>query len=116
MPKKNNNQLIGRWAFIIGLIVAVIAAFVSGYADIILLVLFILGLVVGFLNISKENSVKFLVAIVALMAIGVGVLNALNVIELINDYLRGILGNFISFVSAVGLVVAIKAIVETSKG
>ena len=116
MPKKNNNQVIGKWAFIIGLVIAVIAAFITGYADITLLVLFILGLIVGFLNIEKDNVVKFLVAIATLIVMGTGVLNALNIIDMVNDYLKAILSNFIAFVSAVGLVVAIKAVLETSKG
>lgn len=116
MAKKNNNRVIGKWAFIIGLILAVIAAFISGYAEIVMLILFILGLIVGFLNISKESSTGFLVAIATLIVMGTGVLNALNILDVINEYLKGILSNFIAFVSAVGLVVAIKAIVETSKG
>lgn len=119
MVKKNNNQVIGKWAFIIGIILAVIAALatgaLSGYAEIIMLVLFILGLIVGFLNIEKGNVVKFLVAIVALIAIGGSVLNALDIVQSVNIYLEAILSNFIAFVSAVGLVVAIKAILETSK-
>jgi len=81
-----------------------------------MLILFILGLIVGFLNISKESSTGFLVAIATLIVMGTGVLNALNILDVINEYLKGILSNFIAFVSAVGLVVAIKAIVETSKG
>jgi len=110
-----SNEAIGKWAFLIGLIIAVIAAFVTGYTELILLVLFILGLIVGFMNIHEKNVVKFLVALVALLVLGVASINALSVLGIISDYLNRILGNFIAFVSAAGLVVSIKSIIETTK-
>ena len=106
---------IGRWAFIIGLVIAVIAAFVSSYATIIALVLFVLGIVVGFLNINDKDVVKFLVAIIALAMVGVGTLNALSVLAIVNEYIKGIVVNFVAFVGAAGLVVSIKAVVEASR-
>ncbi len=109
------NEVIGKWAFLIGLIIAVIAGFISGYTEIILIVLFVLGLVVGFLNIIEKNVVKFLVAIATLLILGVGSLSALEILGIVNTYLIAILGNFIAFVSAAALVVSIKAIIETSK-
>jgi len=108
-------EALGKWAFIIGLIIAAVAAFIPGYTGIILLILFILGLVIGFINIHEKNVMKFLVAIVTLLVLGVASINALDVLQIVNVYLKLILGNFIAFVSAAGLVVAIKAIVETSK-
>ena len=108
-------EAIGKWAFIIGLILAAIAAFVQGYAAIILLILFILGLIVGFLNIHEKNVMKFLIAVITLLTLGIASINALDILDIINVYLKSILGNFIAFVSAAGLVVSIKAIVETSK-
>jgi len=112
-------EVIGRWAFIIGLIIAVIAGliadFVSGYTTAILLILFILGLVVGFMNISEKDHLKFLVASIALLVLGVGSINALSILAIVSTWLNAILGNFIAFVSAAALVVSIKAIVEASK-
>jgi uncharacterized membrane protein YfhO len=105
----------GKWAFIIGLIIAVIASFISGYAAIILLVLFILGLIVGFLNVSEKNNIKFLVAAISLLVLGVGSISALSILAVVSTYLNAILGNFIAFVSAAALVVAIKSILETGK-
>lgn len=106
---------IGKWAFIIGLIIVLIASFISGYATAVLLILFILGLVVGFLNISEKDHVKFLVAIIALLTLGVGSISALSVIDVASTYLNAILSNFIAFISAAALVVAIKSIVETTQ-
>lgn len=67
---------VGKWAFIVGLIIAVLASFITGYAAIILLALFILGLVVGFLNVSNKDHVKFLVAAISLLVLGVGSISA----------------------------------------
>ena len=115
MAKKSNNLgLVGKWAFIIGLALAIIAGLIQGVYIIpsLMLILVILGLIVGFLNISERNTVKLLVAIIALMMVG-GV--TLSAIPTINMYLEAILANILIFASGAGLVVAIKAIVETTK-
>ena len=109
-------DLIGKWAFIAALVVAVLAAFITAIEPTtILLVLFILGLIVGLLNIDKTNTTEFLVATIALLA--VGSLGALSIGQLATpiDYLQEILNNFTVVVAASALVVSIKAIVATSK-
>jgi len=109
-------DLIGKWAFIIGLLIAIIAAFVTAVqASTVLLILFILGLIVGFLNIDKKNTTEFLVSVIALLAVGsLGAL-AIGQLSTAVSYLETILGNFIVFVAAAALVVSIKAIIVTSK-
>lgn len=109
-------DLIGKWAFIVGLVVAVLAGFITTVAaSTILLILFVLGLIVGFLNIDKKNTTEFLVAVIALLA--VGSLGALSVGQLATTvgYLQAILNNFTVFVAASALVVSIKAVVAASK-
>lgn len=115
MAKKTNGlELIGKWAFIIGIALAVIAGLIQGIYEIpsLILILVILGLIVGFLNIAEKDTVKLLVAIIALM--GVGGLT-LSVIPVINIYLQEILTNILIFASGAGLVIAIKAVVESTK-
>jgi hypothetical protein len=113
---KMSSEAIGNWAFIIGLIVAVIAGFLPiSYVAYTLLVLFILGLIVGFMNISDKDLMKFLVAAIALMTLGIASLSALSILGVVSIYLNLILGNFVAFVSASALVVSIKAVIETSK-
>ena len=109
-------DLIGKWAFIIGIVVAILAAFVTAIATTtIILVLFILGLIVGLLNIDKKDTTGFLIAVIALLM--VGSLGALSIGQLATPigYLQEILGNFIAFVAAAALVVSIKAIITTTK-
>ena len=109
-----SSELVGKWAFLIGLIVAVIAGLIEGVYSIpyLALILVILGLIVGFLNIADKDSTKLLVAIIALMAVGSMTILAIPAISV---YLEAILGNFVAFVGAAALVVAIKSIVEASK-
>ena len=115
MAKKINSlEIIGKWAFIIGLILAIIAGLIQGIYQIpsLMLILVILGLIVGFLNIAEEDTVKLLVAIIALMGIG-GL--TISVIPVINTYLGAILTNILVFASGSGLIIAIKAVIETAK-
>lgn len=95
---------IGRWSFIGGLVLSVLAAFVQ--VSYLALILFVLGLVVGFLNIKEKESVPFLVSVIALLVIGVAGLQ----LGQLTPTVSGILNNFITFISAAGLVVAIKQV------
>lgn len=111
---KDNMEMVGKVAFIVGLLLVVVAglvASVAAYAYTALIIV-VLGLVVGFLNVAEKNVVKLLVAIVALMAVGAA---AVSVIPALDVYLGAILNNFLVFVGAAGLVVAVKAIVEVIK-
>ena len=112
-----NLDVLGKWAFIIGLVIAVIAAFIgtSISASTILLILFILGLLIGFLNITEKRTEKFLIATIALILLGIGSISALSIIGTVSGYLNSILANVITFVSAAALVVALKTIYETGR-
>ena len=109
------NELLGKWAFVIGIIIALVAGFTTGYATTFALVLFVLGLIVGFLNISEKESTKFLIAVIALLTGGIASISAISVLGISIDYVDAIIGNFIAFVSAAALVVAIKAVFEASE-
>lgn len=114
MAKKSNNLVVlGKWAFLIGLALAIIAGVIpANTIPSLTLILVILGLIVGFLNIAKSDTVKLLVAIIALMAVGSF---TISVIPAISGYLEAMLANIVVLAGAAGFVVAIKAIVETSK-
>lgn len=101
---KINFTKIGHWSFVGGLVLAVLAAFVQ--VPYLALILFILGLVVGFLNIKEKESASFLISVIALLVIGVAGLQ----LGQLTPAISGILNNFIAFISAAGLVVAIKQI------
>jgi hypothetical protein len=105
------DEVIGKWAFIIGLVIAVVVGFVEiPYAGLILLVL---GLIVGFLNIAAKETTQYLVAAVALMT-GAVALSVAPVPGVVGDVVAKMLGAFVSFVAAASLVIAIKGIIELS--
>ena len=102
-------SLIGRWALIIGIVVAILAGFTEISAA--AYVLGILGLIVGFLNIGEKESTPFLIAVIALLVIG---LSGLQLGKL-TGVVVSILNNFIAFVAAAGLVVALKQVLAVVK-
>ncbi|MBM3303598.1 MAG: hypothetical protein FJY76_00745, partial [Candidatus Aenigmarchaeota archaeon] len=65
------SQKVGGWAFILGVVIAILAGlastFAAMYSGYVLLVLVILGLIVGFLNIKDKEVVNFLIVAIALM-------------------------------------------------
>ncbi len=108
-----NQSHIGRWAFIVGLIIAILLGFITfSYAS---LVLVILGLIVGFLNVSEKEANSYLIAVVALMMVGVAGLQSLSVLGTFYTWIEGVLASFITFVAASGVVVAIKSLFEFGK-
>lgn len=104
-----NLTVVGRWAVIIGIILAILAGFTE--IPSIAVILFILGLIVGFLNIKEKETTPFLVAVVALMVIGISGLQ----LGKLTPTAISILENFLAFVSAAGLIVALKEVLAAVK-
>lgn len=102
------EKMIGKWAFIIGVLLAIVAGIIPalqtatvGWAFI------VLGLVIGFLNVTEKETTEFLIAAIALMTIGAAGLAALNYI---GGYITAILANIVTIVAPAALVVAIKSV------
>ncbi len=114
---------LGAWAFILGVVIAIIAGLASGaiigYAGIVALVLVILGLAVGFINVSDKDITNFLIAAIALIAIGTTSLASLNVLFAgppgLGTVLTTMLQNIAIFVAPATLVVSLKAVYNLSK-
>lgn len=113
-------QQIGAYAFLAGVLVAVIVGIAVGAgirnpaaysASTVLLVL--LGLAVGYLNIREKESVPFLAASIAL-AVGGGFGPSLSVIPLVGSYIAAILLAIASFVVPAAIVVALKTVWDIS--
>ncbi len=105
------KDLVGRWAFIIGLIIAILFGFLpmAGWVPV---VLAILGLIVGFLNITEKETKGFLLAAVGLL---VGGTATLGVLPGLGSILAGILKNIIFFIAAAVLVVALRSLFAMTK-
>ncbi len=104
-----DNLKIGHWAFIIGLLITVLSPFIN--IPFTATLLFILGLVVGFLNINERETNNFLLAVVALVLIGVG---GIQLIAL-TDPLVLIFQNLIAIASAAALVVSVKTVLTVGR-
>jgi len=105
----NMMQKVGSWAFIFGVIIAVIAGFWS-LGAIITSVLIILGLIVGFLNVTGKETTPFLMAAVSMVIVTSLGGPVLGQVQGVGIYLSGILGAIMTFVVPAVIIVALKAI------
>lgn len=113
--KESIRPLIGSWAFMFGLVLAVLAGLgfaESGWAY---LTLGILGLIVGFLNINEHESVPFLVAAIALIVAGTGLGNILYAVPGAGKQFLSILHYIVSFVAPAAAIVALKTLYEIGR-
>jgi hypothetical protein len=96
------SKHIGRWLFIAGLVLAVVAGIFlqAAWATWILAVL---GLVVGFFNITEEETKGFLIAAIALNVSA----SAFQGVPYVGSFVTNILGYVVAFVSGAMLVVAL---------
>ncbi len=107
---------LGQWAFIGGIVIALLLALVPQWKGQLTLVLVVLGLVVGLLNITEKETTPYLVAAIALLATG-SATDSLKVIPpaVLGDYLVSAVQNIAAFVAPGAIVVAVKAIWALSK-
>ena len=118
------NSGISNWAFLIGAIVAVLVgigqAAQASYAtnQWIPVVLVVLGLIVGFLNVTGKETTNFLVATIALVALSSGgVFGSLDtLIPRLGVLLVNTLQAFTFFIGAAAVVVAVKEAWALAKG
>lgn len=101
---------IGRWAFIAGLVISLLAGIMPlmgmdiGFYGLIALV--VLGVIVGFLNVTGKEVQPFLLGTVALMIVGTALGSVLASISIIAN----ILSAFVAFVAGAALIVALKEV------
>jgi len=103
-------ETVGKWAFIIGLVLAGIAGllFQAGW---VVWVLAILGVIVGLLNVTQEQTQGFLLAAIAFALSA----TALNTVPYVGGVAANILGYVAAFVAGAMIVVALKALFETAQ-
>jgi hypothetical protein len=101
---------LGKWAFIVGFVICVVAGLVVAEPWM-YWVLAVLGLIVGFMNITAAETQGFLLASIALM------LSATSIIAIpfIGLAVTAVLANVVVFISAAVLVVAVTSLFEIAK-
>lgn len=121
MAAKGNSG-VGSWAFILGVIIAVIGGafgnYLPGlYAAWITLLLVILGLIVGFMNISQKEANDFLIAAIALILVGTLANLAIldTIVPTLGTVVISIVQNIAAFVAPAALVVSLTAVAKLAK-
>ncbi len=110
MAKKGGS--LGAWAFLIGLILAVIFGFVTAGSWLTWL-LVILGIVIGLLNITEKEVKPFLMAGTILVIIS-ALSGAGSVFSTI-PYLTAIFGNIMTLFVPATVIVALKSVFALAK-
>jgi hypothetical protein len=105
-----NLETVGKWAFIIGLVLAGVVGYIF-QAEWVVWVLAILGVIVGLLNVTREDTERFLLAAIAF---GLSV-TALNTVPGLGLHITNILGYVAAFVAGAVVVVALKALFQTAQ-
>lgn len=115
MKVEESRTTWGEWAFFAGLIAAILLAVSPGgsTAPWVPPTMAVLGLLIGFLNISARETTKFLIAGIALLVVGSGGVQSL---PWVGGYMDAILWNITQFVAPAVLIVALKAVVEMARG
>jgi len=106
-----NTVKIGKWAFIMGLVIAMLAGlfFQPAWA---IWVLAILGVIVGFLNVTVEDTRGFLLAAIALTLSA----TALNTLPIVGTAFSLVLPFVVAFVAGATIVIALKELFQTARG
>jgi len=105
-------DLVGRWAFIAGVILAIILGLLGELSATMTIVLVVIGLIVGLLNVAAEEVKDFLFAVVALAIVSfVGV----DPIEAAIPLLGNVISAIMVLLVPATIVVALKQALSIAK-
>ena len=124
---------IGAWAFMIGFLVALIVGVVSGLNatgainldmginSMMTGILVAIGIIIGLVNVSVKESMKFMTASIVIIVapVGFGAMNVIDVMGVVNGlsaFLAALTGSMAIFVAPAAIIVALKAIYSTARG
>ncbi|MBI2076510.1 MAG: hypothetical protein HYT72_04655 [Candidatus Aenigmarchaeota archaeon] len=118
------NQKAGEYAFLVGVVVAVLAALGSfakaldvATAGWVSALLVVLGIVVGVLNVKDKESQPFLVAAIALLVAGTASFAALNTaVANVGTLLDTVVKNLAVLVAPAAVITAVKATWSLASG
>jgi len=126
-------EKIARWAYILFVVIAILAGLVVGYmaydagtwddpsvADThgwVTLIMLILGIIIGITSITAKEVTPFLIATIALIVATVAnVWSPLsNIHELLYYWATGILNYIVAFAAPAAVIIAVKAVLAMAK-
>ena len=108
--------LVGFWAFIVGLVIALVFGIIGALSagmdtSWIIIVLIILGIIIGFLNVTAKEVPTLLLAVIALIVVG----NVFDPLPFIGKYISGVLNYVSVLVAPVAVIAAVKALWQVGK-
>lgn len=99
-------EKLGGWAFLIGVILAVILGAIGRVNDISVWVLVVIGLIVGLINITEKEATPFMMAGAVLVIVSALGGNSLSSIRLLGNIFSALMTLFVPAT----IVVAIKTV------
>jgi hypothetical protein len=124
-------EVISRWAYLLFVIIAVVAGLVVGYMawsegswaavanvnGVVLLVMLVLGIIIGITSITTKEVMPFLIATIALVvAASANVWSPLDQIHALLDFwATGILNYIVAFAAPAAVIIAIKEVLTMAK-
>jgi len=117
MAKKSLGNLVGSWAFLIGVLLAIISGILMGLETIpaqsegMTIALIIVGLLVGLFNITREESNTFLMSGIVLILASLFGISMMAAIPIASGILVALLTIFIPAT----IIVAVKNMFNMSK-
>lgn len=121
--KKAQTPKVGEWAFLVGLLLAIVLGFFdqASWGQTVTAVLVVLGIIVGLVNIVAKETDDFLIASIALLVAGVAGYGGVTgyglyqVLPGIGSFLSTVLTNIATFVAPAAVIVAIKAVYRLAR-
>ena len=117
------EKQVGNYSFIIGVVLAVVLGLASQQLGTLQAwlwsLLVVLGLIVGFLNVSGKETKEFLlvtVALVVVVTLGKSQVDSWENLKWVGPYLSGVFNSILAFVVPASVVVALKDVWELAKG
>lgn len=110
-------EKVGSWAFILGVVIAIIVGVLQRgtMSSLIATLLVVLGLIIGLLNVTSGESMKFLLAAVSLVIIsGLGS-SLLGQVNIIGPILVSTLSALMMFLVPASVIVALKTIFSAAQ-
>jgi hypothetical protein len=102
--------IIGFIAFALGLLTAIAGSIIAPRSTEVILILVGLGIVVGIINVTKKETITFMVATIALVVVG-DVLDPIKHTEL-GSLFDNMLSLIATFMAPAAIIAAIKALVS----
>jgi hypothetical protein len=111
MVKKSLGDIIGGWAFLVGVIIAIIVGFIGTPSSAILTTLVIIGILIGLFNIADKEASSFLISGVVLVIVGALGGNAFGSLTIITGILSALMAIFVPAT----IIVAIKNVLSIAR-